>query len=285
MFRSEETAPGVRRILMARTVFGKDLYPCACYIVSSARLMVDSGSAMFSARTLLEARRSNVSSLLLTHSHEDHTGGASAVTSGLKAACFAHPEAFQVLADPSSLRMFAYRRFMFGLPRVVRALRIPDVFEEGGLRFRFIHAPGHSLDHVVAFEESRGWLFSGDAYIPVRDRVFFHQGCDYAVWVETLKSLSGLGARRMFTGMGVVVPRPSRFLLQKAERLSEVSDRVLSLRRQGAGEEEIAKRLFPGDLAIRMVTRGDYSAVNMVKACLRSPVFAPGEPPGDPSGE
>lgn len=279
MFLREEVVPGVWRVSMARRFLGRDLYPCACYMVPRAELMVDSGSAYFARRTVEEARLAGVRRLLLTHSHEDHTGGAFAVASALGAHCLAHPLANRVLQDPASLRMLAYRRFMFGIPPVVAADPPPDRFEGGGMRFRVLPAPGHSPDHVVAFEEERGWLFAGDVYIPVRERVFYRTDCDLSTWVDTLRRLSRLAADRMFTGMGPVDRRPSRSLANKAERLSAISERVVALRRQGAGEAEIAKRLFPGDLAVRLFTGGDYSAVNIVRACLRSPasVGCPGD--------
>lgn len=274
MFHREEIVPGVWRFLMARTFLGKDLYPSACYLVPQARLMVDAGSARFAARTLEEARGSRVRTVFLTHSHEDHTGGAPSLISDLGVSCFAHPSAIPVLADPRSLRMLAYRRFMFGVPRRCVARPAADSFEDGGMRFRVLRTPGHSPDHLVLFEEERGWLFAGDAYIPVPERVFFGTGCDYSAWVETLRALAGLGADRMFTGMGPVKRRPSRALIEKANRLSEISEKVMRLWGEGLKEMEIAKRLFPGDLAVRLVTGGNYSAVNLVRACLRSPVPA-----------
>jgi glyoxylase-like metal-dependent hydrolase (beta-lactamase superfamily II) len=272
VFRCEEIVPGVWRFLMARSLLGKDLYPTACYMVPQARLMIDSGSALFAGRTLGEARAAGVRTLILTHSHEDHTGGATSLMSDLGASCFAHPDAIPVLADPRSLRMLLYRRFMFGVPRKCVARPAADSIEDGGMRFRVIRTPGHSPDHLVVFEEERGWLFAGDAYIPVPNRVFFDTGCVYSVWVETLRALAGLGADRMFTGMGPVNRRPSRALIEKANRLSEISEKVMRLRGEGLKETEIAKRLFPGDLKVRLVTGGNYSAVNIVRACLRSPV-------------
>ena len=121
----------------------------------------------------------------------------------------------------------------------------------------------------IHIEPLRGWLFAGDVYIPTKDNVFCRFGCDLSVWIRTLRTLAGLGAGMMFTGMGVVSRRPARALTEKADRFCETSGKVKALRGQGLTEKEIAARLFPGDFSVRMVTGGDFSAANFVRACLR----------------
>ena len=37
-------------------------------------------------------------------------------------------------------------------------------------RFRVIHTPGHSADHIALYEPNRRWLFSGDLYLAPRLR-------------------------------------------------------------------------------------------------------------------
>jgi glyoxylase-like metal-dependent hydrolase (beta-lactamase superfamily II) len=272
MFRCEEIVPGVLRLLMARRCFGRDLYPTACYVIPDAGLMVDSGSAIFAGHTLNVAKASKVQSVILTHSHEDHTGGAATIISSLRADCFAHNGALQTLSNPRSLRMPPYRKFMFGTPIATNAMAPPELFHRQGMQFRIIDTPGHSPDHMVVFEEKRGWLFGGDVFIPVPERVFFRVGCNYAQWVKTLRKMADLHPERLFTGMGPMKRNPSRFLKQKADRLTEISEKVMSLHGQGWKDHEIAKKIFPGDLMVRMITSGEYSAVNIVRACLESPV-------------
>jgi len=272
MFDTSEVAPDIVRILMARRFLGRDLYPASCYVLRKTGVLVDSGSSRFSRQTLSEARRFGIRTILLTHPHEDHSGGASLISEALGARCLAHPDAIPALSNPGSMKMNLYRRFLFGVPRPCRAetLEVGDYFVSGAARLRVIHAPGHSPDHVVFFDEGNGWLFAGDVYIPTRDKVFFGIGCDLGSWIETLRSLARLKPTLMFTGMGVISRRPSKVLTEKANRLSDTASRVIGLRGRGLNEKQIARELFPRDRSVRWVTGGDFSAVNFVRACLRS---------------
>jgi glyoxylase-like metal-dependent hydrolase (beta-lactamase superfamily II) len=272
MFDSSEVAPDIVRILMARRFLGRDLYPAACYVLRKAGILVDSGTPRFSRQTLSEARRFGVQTILLTHAHEDHTGGASLITETLGAQCLAHPDAIPALSSPGTLKMFRYRKFLFGVPRPCQAktLEVGDYFVSEAARLQVIYTPGHSPDHVVFFDEENGWLFAGDVYIPTRDKVFFGIGCDLGSWIETLRSLARLKPTLMFTGMGVISRRPSKVLTEKANRLSDTAGQVIGLWGRGLNEKQIARELFPRDRSVRWVTGGDFSAVNFVRACLRS---------------
>ena len=272
MFDSREVAPDIVRILMARRFLWRDLYPASCYVLRKAGILVDSGSSRFSRQTLSEARRFGIQTILLTHAHEDHMGGASLISETLGAQCLAHPDAIPALSNPGTLKMHRYRKFLFGVPRACRAksLEVGGHFVSEGARLRVIHAPGHSPDHVVFFDEEKGWLFGGDAFIPTRDKVFFGVGCDLASWIETLRSLSQLKPTLMFTGMGVISRRPSKVLTEKANRLSDTAGQVIGLWGRGLNEKQIARELFPKDRSVRWVTGGDFSASNFVRACLRS---------------
>src|SRR3989304_3731826 len=88
----------------------------------------------------------------------------------------------------------------------------------GRYAYRVLALPGHSRDHIGLFEETRGWLFSGDAYIGGRDRVLRR---DYDVWdmIRTFRSLASLPINAMFTGTGHVLHDPVRRIERKLEYL------------------------------------------------------------------
>jgi hypothetical protein len=81
----------------------------------------------------------------------------------------------------------------------------------------------------------------------------------------------------MFTGMGNVIGSPARKIQRKLAYYEEITHKIETMRREGMEAPEIAKRLFPGDRTVRIVTSGNFSAAHLVRSVLA----ASGEPPGD----
>jgi glyoxylase-like metal-dependent hydrolase (beta-lactamase superfamily II) len=253
-------------MVMSRELLGKELYPAACYLVGG--LLVDTGIAHLRMDLVSFLEGKPLEAIVNTHAHEDHMG-ANAVLQRMRGlTIYAHPEAIPVIACPGMLRLLPYQKIYFGLPAPARAEPIGETLEASGCRFRVHPAPGHSPDHVVLHEEERGWLFCGDAFIAGQDRVF-RGSYDLAGILVTLRRIADLAPETMFTGMGGVVKRPAAKVRRKIAYLEESSERASELSRSGLGENEIARRMFPGDRKVRFVTTGDFTAVKLVRALLR----------------
>jgi hypothetical protein len=73
-----------------------------------------------------------------------------------------------------------------------------------------------------------------------------------------------------------VIGSPSKKIERKLSYYEEITHKIGKLRREGMEAPEIARRLFPGDRTVRIVTSGNFSAAHLVKSVLA----ASGEPPG-----
>src|SRR5512134_572585 len=267
MFKVDVVESGVVRFAMARRLLGKDLYRAACYLVDG--LLVDTGIPLLCGQISAALSGRRISAIVNTHAHEDHMGANAVLQKSRRVAVFAHRKALPVLSDPRKLSLLPYQKLFFGEPLPSTGKPIGGTFCTERHTYRVIHSPGHSPDHVVLFEESRGWLFSGDAFIGGKDRVF-RDGYDILEMTRTFRKLSALGAQLMFTGMGNVIRTPSKTIDRKLSYYEEISHKIGKLRREGMKTSEIAKRLFPGDFTVRLVTSGNFSAAHLVRSFLQA---------------
>ena len=97
-----------------------------------------------------------------THSHEDHIGANKAVQAKFGSQILAHSDALPVLLDPSTQKLRPYQIVMWGYPQSSTGTAIGEELETEHHKFRVIHTPGHSPDHITLYEPDRGWIFSGD---------------------------------------------------------------------------------------------------------------------------
>lgn len=92
----------------------------------------------------LEARGWGLTDVLVTHKHNDHVAGLPA------------------LKERYGARIFGPKAEAASIPGIDVELVEGDIAEVGSWKFKTIATPGHTKGHVVFFEPSEKWLFSGD---------------------------------------------------------------------------------------------------------------------------
>jgi glyoxylase-like metal-dependent hydrolase (beta-lactamase superfamily II) len=266
MFKVEVVEDGILRFVMSRRLLGKDLYRSACYLTDD--LLVDSGISHRKKDFVESLSGFPIASIVNTHAHEDHIGANAVLQETLRIPIYAHEGALPILLNPKKLSLLPYQRFFFGEPSPSVGQPIGDTVLTERHAFQVLHSPGHSPDHIVLFEKSRGWIFSGDAFIGGQDRVF-RESYDILGITRTLRMLSALEAEIMFTGMGNILRKPTKKIHRKLSYFEELSNKIETLHREGIEASEIAKRLFPGDIAVRLVTSGNFSSAHLVRSIMQ----------------
>ncbi|KPI89574.1 metallo-beta-lactamase family-like protein [Leptomonas seymouri] len=166
------------------------------YLVGTGieRVLIDSGGGVLGYGDLLskvvvdESTRLGspvrISSLLLTHWHEDHIGGVDTVRK-------LFPQV-QLLKKPSQ---YAPTRFdgLCVLPPV-------EIVVEGAT-LQLLHTPGHTDDHVCAFLKEEEALFTGDTILGTGSSVF----SSFKDYMASLHLLRDLRPLRLYSAHGPVV--------------------------------------------------------------------------------
>lgn len=163
----------------------------------------------------------------ITHHHVDHVGGAAHLARrGLPFRC--HPALAQrlgALPGAGGVRPFSDGELIHG-------------------RWRALHTPGHTRDHVCFLDERGGGLVAGDMVSTLSTIVIDPPEGDMGAYLRQLVRLRGLGARTLYPAHG-----------SPAADAGAKLDEYLSHRRMRT--EKVAAALHPGG-PLADVTRAAY---------------------------
>ena len=260
---------GVKRFDLAHTLAGKGRYWTTCYQLGNT--LIDTGCA-HTARELMHCLHDTPPQTILnTHTHEDHIGANGLLQrQNPELPIYAHPAGLRVLQNPRKEQpLQPYRRLFWGwpLPCQAQALNDGQTLTCGEFTLRALFTPGHSLDQVCYFEESRGWLFSGDLFVGGKDRAL---GASYNIWgiIRSLKLISELPIRILFPGSARLRPDPLPELLAKINYLEDLGAQVLDLHHKGYRQGAITRRLMGPPMWVELVTLGHFSRRHLVRSYL-----------------
>lgn len=207
------------------TPSGQTLDPPGCLVgiirAGGGTVLVDSGLERTAAAVLAAVRELGwpvpPQTVLLTHPHGDHIGGAIRLHRDCAAAIYAHPEvAAKFAAAPEA------EGDVWALARcVVRPLCDGQRLTFGEAVVTAFHTPGHTADGVSFLVAADGLrcIFSGD--LVMTDLNPGWRGDPRFSIEDTLRSLARLAALkadRIFTGHDVVPGAPAEFLARALAR-------------------------------------------------------------------
>ena len=259
----------VLAIRMSRSLFGRPFWWTTAYWIDG--LLIDTGPR-FAARALLNALRNlHVDQVLITHAHEDQTGGLAAVLQQYpKAVVYTSARTLPILATPARLVLPLYRRLVWGRPQpcgVAQSLdRVDNQIRTPSYTFRAIETPGHTPDHTALFEPHQRWLFSGDVYVHSQNSAWAIEADLFGV-VCSLRTLADLRPERLFPSDGRISRTPLPELHGKIGHLLKLTREVAQLDALGLAKDEIVLRLFQKEPPLYFWTAGHYSAANLIDAC------------------
>jgi glyoxylase-like metal-dependent hydrolase (beta-lactamase superfamily II) len=187
-------------------------------------LLLDTGSGVPEYVNLLrghlrEAKAPALNRVILTHAHPDHIGGAADVRK-------LFPKA------PVAKCPWPGRDAHF--PVELEVLKDGDRITGEGYTLRAVFTPGHAPDHLCFFLEEEEALFTGDVILGVGTTVIPLDGGDLGQYLDTLRRLLTLGAKRIYPGHGPVIENAPEKITQYLEHRLEREQQVLHELSMGA---------------------------------------------------
>jgi glyoxylase-like metal-dependent hydrolase (beta-lactamase superfamily II) len=260
----------ITRIRLTPTLLGRPLHEVSAYLVGG--LLIDSGPPRTAGELLAwlwetgEAGR--LTAVVHTHHHEDHVGGSPLLARELGVPVFAPEPTVRLLARKR--RLPPYRAAVWGNPGACPARVLPDPFEAGGLRLSMIPTPGHAFDHVALFDAGRRWLFSGDLF--VHERVRYLRRVERP-WehLASLRRVLALEPELLICAHAGLIEDAQGALARKIAFWEALAGEARALAAAGHSVRAITRRLLGREDLYRVVSAGDFSKANLVRALLAGP--------------
>jgi len=244
--RSEEVAPGVRRVLAPNASPFTFTGTCSYIIGEGTVAILDPGPddpAHISA--LLDAvRGETVAQIVLTHTHRDHTAGVPALqrATGAKTYGEGRHRAARPLHEGEAVRLDAGGDLEF-MPDVL--LREGETIEGPGFKLEAVATPGHTANHLAFALEGTDVLFSGDHVMAWSTSIVAPPDGSMRDYLQSLEKLLARRETIYFPGHGPAA--------QDAHALVE---RYITHR--GAREAAILRKLERGESDVPALVQAIY---------------------------
>ncbi len=177
-------------------------YDANAYLVKRSILVdvgMDAGSIISQLEKLIELKE--LKTIILTHCHFDHSGGAGEVAKATGAKIAIHQDDAPLLGNARSSAAA-----LFGQKAPVIE---PDILLKGGEVFKgfeVVHTPGHTPGGICLYDPVSKVLFSGDTVF--QDGSFGRTdlyGGDEQKLIDSIKKLTGFDVSIMYPGHGDTV--------------------------------------------------------------------------------
>lgn len=253
----------VTQFRLSHEINGTAVYWVAAYLVDG--LLIDAG-CRFTCKQLMDALRDyEITQVVNTHWHEDHVGADKLLHETRGVPVYAHADSLPRIAAKQPL--YPYQELVWGYPDLFTPLPLGDEVVTPNHRFRVVETPGHSVGHVVLFEPREGWLFSGDIFARIEQKVL-RADENAPRLIETLNHLAALpgDSLTLFTSVGKVVDDGRASLRRAAEYLQTLADIIKPRIDEGKTIDEIVELIFGGEHPFAAITDGHYSSANLVRS-------------------
>ncbi|MGV9170993.1 MAG: MBL fold metallo-hydrolase [Promethearchaeia archaeon] len=261
----------------------------SCYLVDG--LLIDSGSpgSVDELREFLSSKieSNKINKCLLTHAHEDHSGGAYMLKEEFDIPVYSSEKTHQIMREGFTYP--DYRKMTWGEklhPVKTEVIKNSITSGNGKYEFTLLNTPGHAPGLITLIENQQEWIFATDAIQPKYVMIFGESTNIHENIQKIHESLIALydytegfknptifmAGKDLVTGRELIRDRIQE--LEKKHRIahqyySEFEEEGYSQKRS---MKKVVKKMFGNEHFIGKFTRGGLASYNLVKSLLEWPL-------------
>jgi endoribonuclease LACTB2 len=235
-----------------------------CFYIDG--VLIDTGAKSLDNSFKSFFKQLSIDQVVLTHHHEDHTGGASFLQEELGVPIYMNENMIDDCMKKADYPL--YRQLFWGKRRPFRAESIGDSFLSAHATWKAIHTPGHAKDHLAFLNEETGQLFTGDLYCQEKTKVVLREE-SIPVIIESLKKILTYDFEDVFCCHAGYLNNGREALQRKLDYLLELQGTIIKQFNEGKTPEQIHRELFPKKYPIMMFSLGEWDSIHIVYSVIK----------------
>ncbi|MFD2925322.1 MBL fold metallo-hydrolase [Halobacillus naozhouensis] len=228
-------------------------------------MLVDTGPQILESELIPIYEDVSMDLVILTHSHEDHTGTAAWLQEDRDLPIYIHEKGISTCAELCAYPK--YRQHTWGIREPFKALPLGDTVQSRQQDWHVIYTPGHANDHIALFHESTGRMFTGDLYVTPKTKVIM-QSESIPVIMNSIQKLLTYEFEAIFCCHAGYIKNGKDMMKQKLNNLEHLCDEVKRLHQKGFTIAEIDQQLFPKSYPIVEISEGEWDSRHIVSSIL-----------------
>lgn len=227
-------------------------------------LLIDTGPYRKHDELSALFEQSDISEVVLTHHHEDHTGMAYWFEER-EVPIYMHHKGIDLCEKKAKLPI--YRQVFWGKRPPFKAEPVSDIFRTPEYTWETIYTPGHADDHIALYNREKGWMFGGDLFVMPKPKSMYRFE-SLPTLIRSLRKVLTYNFDVYIDSHAGILPDGKKRLQEKLRYLIQVQQEVLFLYNEGTSVSKIRKKLFPERHFMHYVSLFENSPKHMIRSII-----------------
>lgn len=234
-----------------------------CFAVDG--VLIDTGAQSLLKQFKPFFEKVDVDKVVITHQHEDHTGGAAYLQQHYQLPIYMNELSIEECQQRANYPL--YRKLFWGKRAPFQASALGDTFESRNATWDVIATPGHAKDHVSFFNRETKHMFTGDLYIMPKTKVVLREESIPTI-IESLKRVLTYDFEEVFCHHAGYIQNGRAAIEKKLNYLQHLCEQVHLLREEGLAVDEMNAKLFGRNYPIVQFSGGEWDSKHIITSIL-----------------